>query len=75
MTEVRRLDVGAGSVPHDVRFVGGKLYFTIEGYKSIARYDPQADAVDWTLGLGQDGATHDDRQPRRGHDLHGQPRV
>ena len=56
MTEVRRLDVGAGSVPHDVRFVGGKLYFTIEGYKSIARYDPQADAVDWTLGLGQDGA-------------------
>ena len=56
MTEVRRLDVGAGSVPHDVRFVDGKLYFTIEGFKSIARYDPQADEVDWTLGLGQDGA-------------------
>ncbi len=56
MTEVRRLDVGAGSVPHDVRFAGGKLYFTIEGFKSIARYDPQADEVDWTLGLGQDGA-------------------
>ncbi len=56
MTEVRRLDVGAGSVPHDVRFADGKLYFTIEGFKSIARYDPQADTVDWTLGLGQDGA-------------------
>ena len=56
MTEVRRLDVGAGSVPHDVRFADGKLYFTIEGFKSIARYDPQADEVDWTLGLGQDGA-------------------
>ena len=56
MTEVRRLDAGAGSVPHDVRFAGGKLYFTIEGFKAIARYDPQTDAVDWTLGLGQDGA-------------------
>ena len=56
MTEVRRLDVGAGSEPHDVRLVDGKLYFTIEGFKSIARYDPQADEVDWTLGLGQDGA-------------------
>ena len=56
MTEVRRLDVGAGSVPHDVRLVDGKLYFTIEGFKSIARYDPLADEVDWTLGLGQDGA-------------------
>ncbi len=56
LTEVRRLDIGAGSVPHDVRFADGRLYFTIEGFKSIARYDPQADAVDWTLGLGQDGA-------------------
>ena len=56
LTEVRRLDVGRGSVPHDVRFAGGRLYFTAEGYKAIGRYDPEADEVDWLLGLGQDGA-------------------
>lgn len=56
MTELRRLDVGRGSVPHDVRFAGGRLYFTVEGYKAIGRYDPEADEVDWLLGLGQDGA-------------------
>ena len=56
LTEVRRLDVGRGSVPHDVRFAGGRLYFTAEGYKAIGRYDLEADEVDWLLGLGQDGA-------------------
>lgn len=56
LTEVRRLDVGRGSQPHDVRFAGGRLYFTVEGYKAIGRYDPEADEVDWLLGLGQDGA-------------------
>ena len=56
LTEVRRLDVGRGSVPHDVRFAGGRLYFTAEGYKAIGRYDPEADEVDWLLGLGRDGA-------------------
>ena len=56
MAELRRLDIGAGSVPHDVRFAGGRLYFTVEGYKAIGRYDPEADAVDWLLVLGQDGA-------------------
>ena len=56
MIELRRLDVGRGSEPHDVRFAGGRLYFTVEGYKAIGRYDPEADEVDWLLGLGQDGA-------------------
>ena len=56
LTELRRLDIGAGSEPHDVRFAGGRLYFTVEGFKAIGRYDPAADAVDWLLGLGQDGA-------------------
>ena len=37
-------------------FAGDKLYFTIEGYKSIGRYDPAADAIDWTLGIGEDGS-------------------
>ena len=55
--EIRRVDPGPGSGPHDVLFSGGKVYFTIEGYKSIGRYDPQTDQIDWTLGIGQDG-TH-----------------
>ena len=55
--EIRRVDPGPGSGPHDVLFADGKVYFTIEGYKSIGRYDPNADQIDWTLGIGQDG-TH-----------------
>ena len=56
-TELRRLEIGPGSEPHDVRFADGKLYFTAEGYKVIGRYDPQRDEVEWLLGIGQDG-TH-----------------
>ncbi len=52
-TELRRLDIGSGSQPHDVRFAGGKLYFTAEGYKVIGRYDPRSDRVEWLLGIGQ----------------------
>jgi DNA-binding beta-propeller fold protein YncE len=55
--EVRRVDTGAGSRTHDVLFAEGKVYFTIEGYKSIGRYDPSTNEIDWTLGIGQDG-TH-----------------
>jgi DNA-binding beta-propeller fold protein YncE len=57
MKEVRRVDTGMLSAPHDVLFSGGKLYFTAEGYKSIGRYDPAANRIEWTLGIGQDG-TH-----------------
>jgi DNA-binding beta-propeller fold protein YncE len=55
--EVRRVDPGPGSSTHDVLFVDGRVYFTIEGYKSIGRYDPGTDTIEWTLGIGQDG-TH-----------------
>jgi len=57
MKEIRRIDPGTGSAPHDVLYAGGKLYFTAEGYKSIGRYDPVANKVEWMLGIGQDG-TH-----------------
>jgi YVTN family beta-propeller protein len=57
MKELRRVDTGAFSAPHDVLFAGGKLYFTAEGYKTIGRYDPIANKVEWMLGIGQDG-TH-----------------
>ena len=55
--EIRRVDPGQGSQTHDVVFAAGKVYFTIEGYKSIGRYDPSTNQIDWTLGIGQDG-TH-----------------
>jgi len=57
MKELRRVDPGAFSAPHDVLVAGGKLYFTAEGFKTIGRYDPAADNVEWMLGIGQDG-TH-----------------
>jgi DNA-binding beta-propeller fold protein YncE len=57
MKELRRVDPGAFSAPHDVLYAGGKLYFTAEGFKTIGRYDPAADKVEWMLGIGQDG-TH-----------------
>lgn len=57
MKELRRVNPGNLSAPHDVLYAGGKLYFTAEGYKTIGRYDPTADKVEWMLGIGQDG-TH-----------------
>jgi YVTN family beta-propeller protein len=57
MKELRRVDTGTFSAPHDVLFAGGKLYFTAEGYKTIGRYDPAANKLEWMLGIGQDG-TH-----------------
>jgi YVTN family beta-propeller protein len=34
-------------------FVDGKVWFTAEGAKAIARYDPATKSVDWILGTGQ----------------------
>jgi len=55
--ELRRVDPGARSAPHDVLFASGKVYFTAEGFKTIGRYDPVANKIDWMLGIGQNG-TH-----------------
>ncbi len=40
--------------PHDVTFVNGKVWFTAEGSKAIARYDPATGKMDWSMGTGQD---------------------
>lgn len=55
--ELRRVDLGALRRPHGIIEVGGKIYFTCEVNRLIARYDPAADKVDWVMGTGQD-ATH-----------------
>jgi DNA-binding beta-propeller fold protein YncE len=48
------IDTGALNGPHGLAFVGGKLWFTAEGAKAIARYDPVTAKVDWIMGTGQD---------------------
>jgi YVTN family beta-propeller protein len=55
--ELRRIDVAPLSRPHGLAFAGGKLYFTAESDKKVARYDPAADKIDWQFETGQN-ATH-----------------
>lgn len=40
--------------PHGLTFVGGKLWFSAEGAKSVGRYDPATGKIDWCMGTGQD---------------------
>lgn len=47
------IDTGALNGPHGLAFVGGKVWFTAEGAKAIARYDPAKDKIDWIMGTGQ----------------------
>jgi YVTN family beta-propeller protein len=55
--ELRRIDVAPLSRPHGLAFANGKLYFTAEADKKIARYDPAADRIDWQFETGQ-STTH-----------------
>jgi len=55
--ELRRIDVAPLSRPHGLAFANGKLYFTAEADKKVARYDPAADKIDWQFETGQN-ATH-----------------
>ncbi|HSB12468.1 MAG TPA: cytochrome D1 domain-containing protein [Blastocatellia bacterium] len=55
--EIKRVDLGALLRPHGITEAKGKVYFTIEGSRAVARYDPVAGRVDWITGTGQSG-TH-----------------
>jgi len=55
--EVHRVDLAPMTRPHGLFSAGNKVYFTCEGTKTIGRYDPATNRVDWVLGTGQDG-TH-----------------
>ena len=55
--ELRRVDLGALRRPHGLVEAAGKIYFTVEVNKAVARYDPATDKIDWLMGTGQD-ATH-----------------
>jgi YVTN family beta-propeller protein len=56
-TELRRVDLGPLQRPHGMFVAGGKLYFTVEVNRLIARYDPVANHIDWLFGTGQ-ATTH-----------------
>lgn len=47
------IETGALTGPHGLTFVGGKLWFTAEGAKVVARYDEATSAIDWIMGTGQ----------------------
>jgi YVTN family beta-propeller protein len=55
--EIHRVDISPLERPHGLFAADGKIYFTAEQNKIIARYDPATNRVDWSLGTGQDG-TH-----------------
>lgn len=51
--ELRRVDLGALLRPHGLVGLGGKIYFSAEVNRAVARYDPLANKVDWLMGTGQ----------------------
>ena len=53
LKEIRRVDLAPLLRPHGLQVIGGKLYFTAETNRIIARYDPVANKVDWMMGTGQ----------------------
>jgi YVTN family beta-propeller protein len=55
--ELTRLDLGPLMRPHGTTEAGGKIYFTAEGSRAVARIDPPTRRIDWIMGTGQDG-TH-----------------
>jgi YVTN family beta-propeller protein len=54
--ELRRVDLSPLYRPHGIQMIGGKLYFTAETNRMIARYDPAANKIDWLMGTGQNGS-------------------
>jgi YVTN family beta-propeller protein len=55
--ELKRVDLSPLIRPHGITESNGKIYFTVEGSRAVARYDPVAGRVDWIMGTGQAG-TH-----------------
>jgi YVTN family beta-propeller protein len=55
--EMRRIDLGALRRPHGITFADGKVFFTAEINRLVARYDVASSEIDWLLGTGQAG-TH-----------------
>jgi YVTN family beta-propeller protein len=57
MKELRRFDTKPLLRPHGIFVADGKVYFTAETNRIVARYDPASNQTDWLLGTGQ-ASTH-----------------
>jgi YVTN family beta-propeller protein len=57
MKELRRVDISPLRRPHGMFVNGGKLYYTSETHRIVARLDPATYQTDWFFGTGQAG-TH-----------------
>lgn len=53
MKEVKRIDIAPMLRPHGITFVAGAVWFTAEGSRVVARYDPVSGRVNWMMGTGQ----------------------
>ena len=40
--------------PHGLDFAAGKLWFSAEGSRSVGRYDPAIQGLDWVMGTGEE---------------------
>jgi YVTN family beta-propeller protein len=53
LKETKRVDLGDLTRPHGLQEVNGKIYFTAEAVKSVARFDPFSGKVDWRAKTDQ----------------------
>ncbi len=51
--ELKRVDLGGFYRPHGIVEADGKIYFTSEVSRTVVRYDPATDKIDWVMGTGQ----------------------
>ncbi len=56
MKERRRVNLGPLFRPHGIKVIGGKVYFSAESNRTIARFDPKSGSVDWIMGTGESGS-------------------
>lgn len=67
--ELHRVDLTPLRGPHGIVFFDGEAWFTVEGSKKIARYNPRTNKVDWTFEIGQE-RTHMLVIPRDGRTIY-----
>lgn len=51
--QVEGIDLRPMGAIHGLWMADGKLYFANEGARTIGRYDPEVQQIDWVLGTGQ----------------------
>jgi YVTN family beta-propeller protein len=55
--ELRKIDLGPIRRPHGMAYADGKVYFTAEANRVVARFDSASGQFDWLFGTGQ-ATTH-----------------